>query len=166
MPVSVPAYREAMSRLGAAVNVITTRSGPGRHGFTASAVCSVTDAPPTLLVCMNRGASSRAAFVVGAPLCVNTLAADQREISQAFSSGNDMERRFDSGRWSVLATGAPVLEQAAVSFDGVIATIVEVGTHSVLFCEIEAVRFGEHSHGLIYFNRDYHGLVAPEDEGG
>ena len=153
-----------MSRLGAAVNVITTVSTDGRHGFTASAVCSVTDAPPTLLVCMNRGASSRHAFVVGGPLCVNTLAADQRDISQAFASGSDMEERFASGSWSVLSTGAPVLEQAVVSFDGLIVTIVEVGTHSVLFCEIEAGRVGDSSHGLIYFNRDYHGLVSTEEE--
>ena len=48
------AYREAMARLGAAVNVITTDGPGGRAGFTASAVCSVTDSPPTLLVCANR----------------------------------------------------------------------------------------------------------------
>ena len=40
------AYREAMARLGAAVNVITTDGPGGRAGFTASAVCSVTDTPP------------------------------------------------------------------------------------------------------------------------
>ncbi len=163
MTVPGPTYREAMARLGAAVNVITTASSAGRHGFTASAVCSVTDAPPTLLVCMHRGASSRGAFVVGGALCVNTLAANQREISQAFSSGSDMEQRFGSGAWTTLQTGAPVLEQAMVSFDGVITTIVEVGTHSVLFCEIAAVRLGDASHGLIYFNRDYHGIVSPDD---
>src|SRR4029077_12068777 len=52
------AYREAMARLGAAVNVITTDGPGGRAGFTASAVCSVTDSPPTLLVCANRANDS------------------------------------------------------------------------------------------------------------
>ena len=47
----------AMSCMGAAVNIITTDGPAGRAGFTASAVCSVTDTPPTLLVCLNRGAS-------------------------------------------------------------------------------------------------------------
>ena len=50
-------YRNAMARLGAAVNIVTTDGEGGRAGFTASAVCSVTDDPPTLLVCMNRGSS-------------------------------------------------------------------------------------------------------------
>ena len=52
------AYREAMARFGAAVSVVTTDGPAGRYGFTASAVCSVTDDPPTLLVCMNRGSKS------------------------------------------------------------------------------------------------------------
>lgn len=50
-------FRDAMSCMGAAVNIITTDGPAGRAGFTASAVCSVTDTPPTLLVCLNRGAS-------------------------------------------------------------------------------------------------------------
>ena len=35
------AFREAMSRLGAAVHVITTDGPSGKTGFTATAVCSV-----------------------------------------------------------------------------------------------------------------------------
>jgi Conserved protein/domain typically associated with flavoprotein oxygenases, DIM6/NTAB family len=42
------AFRNAMARLGSAVNIITTDGPAGRAGFTASAVCSVTDTPPTL----------------------------------------------------------------------------------------------------------------------
>ena len=47
-------FRDAMAHVGAAVNIITTDGPAGRAGFTASAVCSVTDTPPTLLVCLNR----------------------------------------------------------------------------------------------------------------
>ena len=50
-------FRDAMACVGAAVNIITTDGPAGLAGFTASAVCSVTDSPPTLLVCLNRGAS-------------------------------------------------------------------------------------------------------------
>ena len=50
-------FRDAMSTLAAAVNVVTTDGPGGRAGFTATAVCSVCDEPPTLLVCLNRGAS-------------------------------------------------------------------------------------------------------------
>lgn len=68
-------FRDAMSCMGAAVNIITTDGPAGRAGFTASAVCSVTDTPPTLLVCLNRGASVWPAFNENRTLCVNTLSA-------------------------------------------------------------------------------------------
>jgi len=154
-------FRDAMSRLGAAVSVITTEHDGQRYGFTASAVCSVTDDPPTLLVCMNRGASTRAAVSVGSPLCVNVLSADQQELAATFARRAAMEERFRSGAWDRLVTGAPALRDAAVCFDGPITNIVEVGTHSVLFAEVKAVRLGDVSHGLVYFDRDYHSVGLP-----
>ena len=51
-------YRDAMACLGAAVSIVTTDGKAGRAGFTASAICSVTDDPPTLLVCINRSSST------------------------------------------------------------------------------------------------------------
>lgn len=66
-------FRQGMSNLGAAVNVITTQGAAGQAGFTASAVCSVTDTPPTLLVCLNRSASVFETFKANKVLCVNTL---------------------------------------------------------------------------------------------
>jgi hypothetical protein len=61
MTVSREQFRDAMARLGAAVNIVTTDGTAGRAGFTASAVCSVTDDPPTLLVCLNRSSRGSAA---------------------------------------------------------------------------------------------------------
>lgn len=44
--VDINGFRNAMALLGGAVSVITTDGPAGRFGFTASAVCSVTDSPP------------------------------------------------------------------------------------------------------------------------
>uniref|UniRef100_UPI001954C66C flavin reductase n=2 Tax=Enterobacteriaceae TaxID=543 RepID=UPI001954C66C len=71
-----------MARLGAAVNIITTDGPGGRAGFTASAVCSVTDTPPTLLVCINRAASVHQAFRLNQVLCVNTLGEADAPLSR------------------------------------------------------------------------------------
>ena len=40
-------FRDAMACVGAAVNIITTDGPAGMAGFTASAICSVTDSPPS-----------------------------------------------------------------------------------------------------------------------
>ena len=158
MTVEVQTFREAMSRLGAAVNIITTAAVAAPTGFTASAVCSVTDDPPTLLICVNRKSRSRGEIAVGAGICVNTLAAHQQALATAFAGPIDMEERFTQGSWTKLITGAPVLEEAAASFDCRISSIVEVGTHSVLFCEVEAIHMGDPREGLAYFGRAYHAL--------
>ena len=150
-------FRQAMSRVGAAVHVITTANAEGRHGLTASAVCSVTDAPPTLLFCMNRQTSSHGSFTVGGPVCVNTLAADQKEISAVFASRSRIAERFVEGTWTTAASGAPVLEGAAAFFDGRVAEIVDVGTHSVMFVEVLASGSRD-APVLIYMGRAYHQL--------
>ena len=160
MPVDKQAYREAMARLGAAVNVITTDGPGGRAGFTASAVTSVTDTPPTLLVCANRTNDSYPAMKQNGVLCVNTLTPAQEGLSPVFAGMTEhtMDQRFDGYTWQRLKTGAPVLDEAVVVFDCTISQIVEVGTHDVFFCTVEAVRTGKSQEGLIYYGRSYHSV--------
>jgi flavin reductase len=156
-PADKKSYREAMSRLGAAVNIITTTGPDGDAGFTASAVCSVTDDPPTLLVCINRNASLNPTFKATRILCVNVLAPEHEELSPIFASVGDvpMQARFALSTWRRLTTGSPALETAAASFDCTIDQITEVGTHSVFFCGVKTIRLGSPS-ALIYHNRTYH----------
>ena len=156
-------FREAMSRLGAAVNVITTDAAEGDIGFTASAVCSVTDDPPTLLVCMNRNGKLNTAFKAAGRLCVNVLSHEQEALSALFGGGDmPMASRFARSGWTRLVTGAPVLEAAAASFDCKIDQITEVGTHSVFFCAVVAIRLGSASTGLIYHGRAYHKIPGAD----
>ncbi|MDR3521748.1 MAG: flavin reductase [Acidocella sp.] len=152
------AYREAMSRLGAAVNIITTTGPEGDVGFTASAVCSVTDTPPTLLMCMNRNAKLNPIFKAAGFLCVNVLAPEHEELSPVFASVGDipMAERFAMASWQRLTTGAPVLTNAAASFDCLVDQITEIGTHSVFFCTVQSINLGTAPSGLIYHGRSYH----------
>ncbi|MFD3238160.1 NADH-dependent FMN reductase RutF [Rahnella perminowiae] len=152
-------YRDAMARLGSAVNIITTDGPGGRAGFTASAVCSVTDSPPTLLVCLNRSASVYPVFKENQVLCVNTLADCHESLSNLFGGKTPTEQRFEAARWMRLATGSPILTDALVSFDCKVTQITSVGTHDILFCEAVALRRNDDSHGLVYFDRRYHPLM-------
>jgi flavin reductase len=158
-------FREAMSRLGAAVNIITTDGAAGLHGLTASAVCSVTDDPPTLLVCVNRASNVHAALSQNGVLCVNVLASRHQELSNLFGRGGiPVEQRFAGAEWRMLTTGAPSLADAVVSLDCAIAQTTEIGTHSVFFCSVRAIALGAQPEGLIYFNRGYHDIApAPRD---
>lgn len=153
-------FRDAMSTLAAAVNVVTTDGPGGRAGFTATAVCSVCDEPPTLLVCLNRGTSVYDVFSRNDALCVNTLTDAQSDLSNLFGGKSSMEERFAAATWEQSVTGAPVLEGALVSFDCTISKRVNVGTHDILFCEVAGVCQRQDSGSLVYFDRGYHHLKA------
>lgn len=164
-PASSTNFRQAMSRLGAAVNIITTDGPAGRHGITASAVCSVTDTPPTLLVCVNRSSSAHDMIVANGVLCVNVLGREHEELAMKFGRpGLKPDERFSGEQWIRMTTGAPALETATVRLDCRIVDRHEVGTHSVILAEVQGVSLAEMSQSLIYFDRGFHSLGAAEPQ--
>jgi flavin reductase (DIM6/NTAB) family NADH-FMN oxidoreductase RutF len=150
-------FREAMSRLGAAVHVITTAGPGGKAGATATAVCSVSDAPPTLLMCLNRRSQTNPAVVENGVFCINTLGDSGAEIADIFAgrtgiSGSD---RFTSGEWLTLSTGSPVLASSVIAFDCRIIEVRSVASHNVFFGAVETVRVGPGGQALVYHDRAY-----------
>ena len=71
-------FRNAMSKLAAAVNIVTTQGEAGTCGITATAVCSITDTPPTVLVCVNRNSQMNTVFKQNKQVCINVLSAEQQ----------------------------------------------------------------------------------------
>lgn len=166
MEVGADTFREGMSRLGAAVNLITSGGPEGRHGMTASAVCSITDSPPTLLVCVNQKNRSHDVFNGNGNLCVNVLAGRHVDLSNAFAGRGGVER-FEVGEWTTLATGAPVLADAVVAFDCRIIERRAIGSHSVFYARVAGVLMArEPAETLIWFDRRYHPLRATEPDAG
>ncbi|MBL0375527.1 flavin reductase [Rhizobium sp. KVB221] len=154
-------FREGMSRLGAAVNLITTDGPEGRHGMTASAVCSITDDPPTLLVCINRTNRSHDLFNGNGNLCVNVLAGRHHAMANVFAGRGGSERFSTGDNWTTLSTGAPVLRDAVASFDCRIVERVSVGSHSVFYARVDAIHLDTAPpETLIWFNRAYHILIS------
>ena len=155
--VGAPVFREAMSRLGAAVHVVTTAGPGGKTGFTATAVCSVSDAPPTLLVCLNRKSEGGPILRENKVFCVNTLGAECQAVADVFAgrTGAFRAERFAAGLWSILTTGAPVLASSVVAFDCRVIEIRSVASHNVIFGAVVDIRLGLPGPALVYHNRAY-----------
>ena len=158
--VSKQLYRDAMARFAAAVHIVTTDGPAGATGFTASACCSVTDDPPTLLVCLNRYSLLHTVFHDNGVFCVNTLGGDQRALADLFAhkTGMPMQERFAQPGWEKSASGAPVFRDALVSFDCRISEVHEVGTHSVILGEVRDIRISGRPSALAYLHRSYREL--------
>ncbi|WP_323123548.1 4-hydroxyphenylacetate 3-monooxygenase, reductase component [Burkholderia alba] len=153
-------FREAMAHLSAAVSVVTTDGHGGRCGVTASAVCSVTDSPPTLLVCLNRSSAMHDVFVANGMLCVNVLEGEHVELARHFSgmTGVAMSTRFEWSIWDLGQQDLPVLRNALVSFQGKITDSKQVGSHSVIFVELVDIKVREDAEALVYYGRQFHRL--------
>lgn len=151
------AFRNGMSRLGSAVSVVTTVFGGKRYGFTASAVCSVSDTPATLLVCINRTSSCFPAFDNARHFCVNTLTSGQEEISDVFGGKTPVADRFVFGEWEKGLTGVPVLADASVSFECELTNAIEQATHRVFFGRVINIRENDEKATLFYCRRRYFG---------
>jgi flavin reductase len=155
--VEPPLFRDAMSRLGAAVHVVTTAGPAGKSGFTATAVCSVSDKPATILVCLNRRSQNAGLIRTNGVFCVNTLPADEEIVADCFAgrTGKFMAQRFEIGQWDALTTGSPVLATAVVACDCRVHEIKAMASHDVIFGAVEAVRLGPAAAALVYHDRAY-----------
>jgi cob(II)yrinic acid a,c-diamide reductase len=153
-------YRDAMARFAGAVHIVTTDGPAGKRGATVIATCSVSDSPPTVLVCINRENLKNEAFIQNGNFALNTLASDQQALAEAFSgqTGLPLDERFAVAEWDRIASGAPTLVGALAVFDCEIIDTKDHATHRILFGQVTGIRIGEGLHPLMYFNRDYRRL--------
>lgn len=151
-------FRAAMARLASAVTLVTTDGPAGRRGLAATAVTSITDSPPNLLVCVNKSARSNAMIKQNGVFSVNVLSHDQENLVGAFSGPSDKDPFGATALWAALETGAPILKDALASLDCTLDQIINIGTHSLFVGHVVAVRIGSAKQGLVYFDRAFCGV--------
>lgn len=154
------AYRDAMAHFAGAVHVVTTDGAGGRRGATIIAACSVSDAPPMVLACLNRENPKNEAFVRNGCFALNTLAPHHEPLAIGFSgvTGLPVDDRFALGQWDTIATGAPALKGALAVFDCELVETKDMATHRILFGKVKGLRIGDRVDALLYHNRTYRGL--------
>jgi flavin reductase len=151
------AFRQAMAKVTASVHVVTTFGAKGRAGLTASAVTSLSDSPPLMLVCIHADSRTLAAIEANGVFCVNTLAGADQSVAEVFAGRKGLvgEERFAAGQWDKLATGAPVLATSLVAFDCRLVEARTHATHRVIIGEVLAIGGLGSGPGLIYRSRTF-----------
>jgi len=153
-------FKLGMRTLAGAVNIVTSTQGGRRYGMTATAVCSATAEPPTVLACINRLATTHGAVAKSKVFCVNVLRVEDWELSTTFSGGQSGDARFRTRNWTRLATGAPVLIDALVSFDCRVVKKLVHGTHSIFLGQVEQILLGQKGKPLLYSDGQYAKLAS------
>lgn len=161
-PIDAEDFRQAMSRVAAAVHVITTDGPAGRSGVTITAMTPVSDAPATVLFCLNQASRFEPLISKNRVFCVNTLCAGPANLALAegFAGRDDLDTdaRFALGSWTRLTTGAPALTSSRVALDCRVTAIQDIATHKVILGEVIDARLGTSDDALVYLQRDYRDL--------
>lgn len=156
-------FIEGMSRVAAAVTVVTTDGEAGRFGVTVSSMTSVSAdiSRPSLLVSVHHLSPACDAIKKNRLFCANVLSSNQSVVSDLFSGRlkHLNEDRFGAVTWHPGATGAPIVEGAVVSFDCQLKTALLWGTHYIFIGEVEHIELSRQRSPLVYSNRGYRRAV-------
>jgi len=141
MHVSVDEFLQAMARVPGPVTVVTTLDRQGRAwGFTASSFSSLSLRPPLVLVCLDKTASTHAAFVAASHFLVSVLAEGQADVALRFAkSGSD---RFAAGDTLPCELGLPGVPYACARLACSLYQVIDVGDHSILVGQVHSVHTG------------------------
>lgn len=130
-PFDIAEFRRALGAFVTGVTIVTTIQPDGSpRGFTANSFTSVSLDPPLILVCIAKTASSHDVFSKTQHFAVSVLAEDQRPVSGVFAS--KAADKFSQVAWQKRTTGAPVIDNAAASFDCTTHDVVDAGDHIIL----------------------------------
>ena len=130
-------FRNALSRFGSGVTVITIPSVDEPHGvraITASAFLSVSLSPPLVLVSIDQKARAHEPFLAAERYGVSILAAGQEDVSNHFAGRNhDLTPEFAE------LGGFTVVEGACANLICRVFERHPAGDHTLFIGEVEAV---------------------------
>ena len=153
-------FKDAMRRLVGAVSVITAGTGDARTGLTVTSALSLSVEPPTMLVCVNRSASTWPVIRREGHFCVNVLDGRHRHVADRFTGRDGVKgpERYEGARWRQFATGAWGLEDALAVVDCAIEEIIERYSHGIVIGAVQAIHLGAGGEALAYGHGRYRTL--------
>lgn len=154
---SQQAFKDAMAHVIASVFLITTDGPAGKTGFTATSVTSVSNTPPSLLVCANKSGHSLSIIENNGCFALSLLSAQSRHLANRFAGrdGIDGHARFDGAVWQTGATGSPMLASAATAFDCELAQAIPHGSHMILVGNALELWARDDGEALLYGQRTF-----------
>lgn len=125
------ALRDTFARLPSGVCVITTDGSLGKHGMTASAVCSLSLDPPLLLVCIQQQSATLRAVRAHHRFAVNVLTVSQDDASRTFAGRSEQAGRFARTAHRPVH-GVPVLDGTAAWLVCDVHDLLRGGDHTIV----------------------------------
>ena len=156
-----PDFRSAMRQLVGGVSVITVGRGDEITGMTVSSLSSLSVDPPSVIVSLNRNASSWPILQRERVFGANLLAADQIDVAERFAGKGGLKgaERFAGAEWRRHVTGVPLLAGALAALDCEVEEIIERHSHGIVIGRVVHVEVAPQAAALAY----RHGGYVPVD---
>jgi flavin reductase (DIM6/NTAB) family NADH-FMN oxidoreductase RutF len=154
-----------MRHLTGGVSVITAGRGRDISGMTVSSVSSLAVDPPSLIVSINRTASSYPLIARHGVFGVNILTADQLDIAERFTGKGGLKgaERFAGAEWTTRASGVPLLVDALAALDCEVEEIIERHSHAIVIGRVLEVIASQRTAALAYWHGEYVAIDREED---
>jgi flavin reductase (DIM6/NTAB) family NADH-FMN oxidoreductase RutF len=158
-------FRDAMRHLAGGVSVITVGRGKDITGMTVTSVSSLSVDPPSLIVSINRAASSWPLLKRHGFFGVNILTADQLDIAERFTGKDGLKgaERFAGATWTTAASGVPLLVGALAAIDCEAEDIIERHSHAIVIGRVLDLRLSSRTAALAYWQGQYVAIDQNED---
>ncbi|WP_234680379.1 flavin reductase family protein [Bradyrhizobium monzae] len=165
IPVSSADFRGAMRHLTGGVSIITAGRGKDITGMTVTSVTSLSVDPPTLIVSINRDASSFPLIRRYGAFGVNILAADQLDVAERFAGKGGLKGadRFAGSTWVTAVSGVPLLVGALSAVDCEVEEIVERHSHGIVIGRVRDIKNTTRTAALAYWHGQYVAVDQDED---
>lgn len=147
--------RMGLRRLAKAVVIITSEHAGVRYAMAATAVSELSMEPPSLLACVNHGASLALPLQAEADFSINILHSSHADLSSLCSGPAKGEARFTLGNWQFRDDGLPYIGDAQATFFCRHAALYSHGSHFVVIGNVTAVRTTGLIDPLIYVDGRY-----------
>lgn len=125
--IDVRTFWQAVGLRAVGTAIVTAEAGDGPRGFLALSATHLCADPPMLMVSVDKKTSALQTMLDGGHFAINYLATSQADLAGPFGGKGELKGadRFTLGKWTTLATGAPVLEGAAGVIDCKIEEVIE-----------------------------------------
>ena len=163
--VSAAEFRGAMRQLTGGVSVITAGRGRDISGMTVTSVSSLSVEPATLIVSINREASSWPLVKRHGAFGVNILTSDQLDIAERFTGKGGLKgaARFAGAEWTTRVSGVPLLVGALAAIDCEVEDIIERHSHAIVIGRVLDLQLSTRTAALAYWQGQYVAIDRDED---
>ncbi|MCM2474964.1 flavin reductase [Rhizobium sp. CG5] len=157
--VDAEGLKAALRNLAGGVSIITAGEGEQRSGATVTSATALSVEPARMLVLLNRTSSTWPVVERFGHFCVNVVGPLHEGLASQFAGRGGLRgaERYRGFGWTTLASGAPVLDDAAAAIDCEVEEAIERHSHVIVIGRVLAIRAAGGG-SLVYGNGRYSAL--------